>query len=246
MDAGSGYPGGHHQRTIALLRALAVASVGLPILMLVIGGIVTWQDKRRDAWEQTTRLTDLVYESVSKLIDAQRLATEQAALMVNGMDDETILAEQPKLHERLHAMLLHLPHLREISVVSRSGHALAVGSRYPAPTADDLSGRDYFQYFRDGGRGLFVGAPSLRYVDNLSFFPLAIRRPSSDDRFTGLIAASVDPTISAISSARRSMPMGTSRIARSRCGVTTACCWSGRSRSRRNMRDRMQRSRAIS
>jgi len=185
---------GHHRRTAAVLRFLAMASIVIPVLILVAGGLITWRDKQQEAMDQTIRLVDLVYESASKLFEAQLLATDQVRLMIGTRDDAQVIAEQQDLHLRLQAMLRYLPHLRTLFVVTRDGRAIVDGDRYPAPAANGLSERDYFTYFRDGGTGLFVGRPALRLVDQLPFFPLAVRRFSADGQFNGVIAASVDPS----------------------------------------------------
>jgi two-component system NtrC family sensor kinase len=183
----------HHQRTVTALRYLTVASIVVPILMLCVGGVITWQEKRQEAFDQTIRLVDLVYESTSKLIGAQLLATEQTELMIGGKDDGTITREQPELHARLRAMLRFLPHLRDIYVIDRDGHDLVDADRYPAPGGPAVTGRDYFRYFKDGGRGQFLGSLNHRFMDGLSFIPLAIGRPEPGGSFTGLIATSIDP-----------------------------------------------------
>jgi two-component system NtrC family sensor kinase len=183
----------HHQRTVTALRYLAVASIVAPILMLCVGGMITWQEKRQDALEQTIRLVDLVYESTSKLIGAQLLATEQTELMIGAKDDRTIAREQSELHTRLQSMLRFLPHLRDIYVIDRDGHDLVDGNVYPTPNATDLTGRDYYRYFRDGGKGLFIGARNNRFMDGKGFIPLAIRRDDTAGSFLGLIATSINP-----------------------------------------------------
>jgi two-component system, NtrC family, sensor kinase len=183
----------HHQRTVVVLRFLAVVSLALPVLLLCAGGQMAWQAKKQEALDQTVRLVDLVYESASKLFDAQLLAAEQTTLMVGTMDDDAVAAGQWDMHTRLEAMLRYLPHLRDVYVVNRAGHSIVDGTRFPAPSTNDLTKRDYFRYFRDGGSGLFIGVPGFRLMDDLRFIPLAVRRPSSNGEFTGVIGTSVNP-----------------------------------------------------
>jgi two-component system NtrC family sensor kinase len=182
----------HHQRTVAVLRFLAVLSLALPILMLLAGGQLAWLAKKQQAWDNTVRLNDLLYESVSKLTDAQLLATEQARLLVGTLDDDGVAASQLDIHTHLKAMLRYLPHLRDVYLVNRDGHSIVDATRFPAPTAN-VSKRDYFRYFRDGGTGLFIGAPGSRMMDNLPFIPLAVQRPRRNGEFTGVIATSINP-----------------------------------------------------
>jgi two-component system NtrC family sensor kinase len=183
----------HHQRTVAVLRFLAVLSLALPILMLFVGGQLAWLAKKQQALDNTVRLNDLLYESASKLIDAQLMATEQARLLVGTLDDDAVAASQLDIHTHLKAMLRYLPHLRDVYLVNRSGHSIVDATRFPAPSVNNVSKRDYFRYFRDGGTGLFIGAAGSRMMDNLPFIPLAVQRPSLNGEFTGVIATSINP-----------------------------------------------------
>jgi two-component system NtrC family sensor kinase len=179
--------------TIRLLRLLAGATLLLPLTVFAAGGAIAWQTQKQEAWDKTGRLIDLVYESVSRLFDAHLLALQQAQKLVVGLDDAEVAHRQAELHDQLAAMLIYLPHVRDLFVVSREGRAIVTGMNYPAPTGNDLNDRDYVQYFADGGTGLFVSQPGFRRVDGRRFFVLAIRRTSFDGRYNGVIAASVNP-----------------------------------------------------
>jgi two-component system NtrC family sensor kinase len=172
---------------------LEIASIVLPVLMLCIGGKITWEQKGQSASDQTDRLVDLLYESTSKLVDGQLLALDQLRLTVEALDDGAITARQHELHDHLAAMLHYLPHLRDLYVLGRTGGALVDGIIYPAPMASLASGRDYFRYFENGGTGLFIGVTGNRYSDGLPFVPVTIARRGADGKFNGVIASSVNP-----------------------------------------------------
>ena len=183
----------HHQRTVRVLRLLQVASIALPIVLLAVGSRLAWQTVFQDASDETDRIADLVYESTSKLFYAQLLALEQVKLTIAPLDDSAIQANEHELHDRLAAMLRYLPHLRDLYFVDRYGHSGVAATRYPTSAAVDVTGRDYFQYFRNGGTGLFVGLPGLRITDNLAFVPVAIARAGPGEPFNGVISSSVNP-----------------------------------------------------
>jgi two-component system NtrC family sensor kinase len=183
----------HHRRTVTVLRMLAAAAIALPILMLCVGGRSAWEQKRQDASDETIRIIGLVYESTAKLFGAQLLAIEQTRLMIGAMDDSAIAAAEHELHDRLAAMLRYLPHLRDLYVVSRFGRTIVDGTRYPAPSMNDVNGRDYFDFFRDGGEGQFIGQPGKRMMDNQTFVPLAVPRIGTDGKFNGVISSSINP-----------------------------------------------------
>jgi two-component system, NtrC family, sensor kinase len=183
----------HHKRTVRVLRLLQLASIALPIMILAAGGRLAWLTEFRDASDETDRIVDLVYESTSKLFEAQLLALEQVRLTIAPLDDSAIAANEHELHDRLAAMLRHLPHLRDLYFITRYGHSGVDATRYPTAAANDVTGRDYFQYFRNGGTELYIGLPGKRIMDNLGFVPLAIARAGSGEPFDGVISSSVNP-----------------------------------------------------
>jgi two-component system NtrC family sensor kinase len=176
-----------------LLRLLLAAAIVLPVTVLAAGGTIAWNSRQQEAWERSSRLVDLIYESVSRLFDTHLMVLDQVQALVDGHSDTQIAADQPALHRELAAMLVHLPHVRDLFVVDRQGRAIVDAVNLPAPTQNDLNDRDYVQYFAHGGTGLFVSRPGLRKVDQRAFFALAIRRHSPDGQYNGLIAASVNP-----------------------------------------------------
>ncbi|MFL5283450.1 MAG: ATP-binding protein [Rhodopila sp.] len=184
---------GHYQKTLGLLRALAFVSLAIPLVMLLVGGVVSWQTKQREAWDKTTRLVDLLYESTSKLFETQSLAIEQIGLMLDGLDPAAITANESQFHDRLRAMLHYLPQTRNLFVVQQNGHAILSGSSYLAHSEFDMSNRDYFDYFQRGGTGLFVSKVRNRPWDDLTVFSLTIQWAAPDGRFAGVIGASITP-----------------------------------------------------
>ncbi len=183
----------HRLDAVRLLRVLAVAAVLLPLSVLAAGGTIAWYKQQEDAWKRTARLADLVYETVSKLMDTQLLVLEETQQLVRGMDDATIQANEAMLHDRLSVVLHHLPHVRDVFIVGRDGHGLVTASQYPAPYGVSVADRDYVRHFADGGSGVYVSAPGIRRSDGQRYFNLSIRRSLPDGRYGGVIAASVRP-----------------------------------------------------
>ncbi|WP_158258455.1 hybrid sensor histidine kinase/response regulator [Rhodopila globiformis] len=191
---GSAAPGiGHYQKTVGLLRALAAASLVIPVVMLLVGGTITWQNKRQDAWDESAWLVDLLQQSTSKLFETQFLALGEVGMVLDGLDPAAIAARQSQFHDRLQALLRYLPQTRDLFVVRGDGHVAVSGLSYPAHSGFDLSNRDFFDYFRRGGTGLFVSAVRNRVADNRPVFSLAIRRPVPDGHFAGVIATAISP-----------------------------------------------------
>ncbi|MBN8871286.1 MAG: response regulator [Rhodospirillales bacterium] len=189
---GSGEPAGAASAAIPVLRLLLAAAIVLPLAVLLVAAHLSWKAREQEAWDRMARLNDLVHESVSKLFDAQLLAVEQVQQLTDDLDDAEIHAREPELHARIAAMLARLPQVRDLFVVSRDGHSLVSGTVLPAPSGTDLSDRDYYRHFAEGGTGLFVGERGFRRVDGLPFFSVAIPR-LRDGAFAGVIVASMRP-----------------------------------------------------
>jgi two-component system NtrC family sensor kinase len=178
--------------TVRILRTLAVASIIIPLMILAGGGWLAWQQKRQEALEETLHLTQLVSDGTAKLFDAQLLALEQTKLLLHDQDDAAVRANQLELHENLSFTQHYLPFLRNLFVVDRRGLPLVTAFTYPAPTTP-LVERDYYRYFLEGHSGRFIGEVARRYIDNKTFIPMAIPRPSLDGTFNGIIVCSINP-----------------------------------------------------
>ena len=76
-----------------------------------------------------------------------------------------------------------------------AGKAVTIldGSRYPAPSMNDVSGRDYFVHFLNGGASPFIGRFGNRMIDHQTFVPLAVPRFGTDAKFNGVISSSISP-----------------------------------------------------
>ncbi|HVY14284.1 MAG TPA: response regulator [Rhodopila sp.] len=187
------YPDAARNRaTIGILRLLAAASIAVPVLVLACGGWIAWEQKRQEAFDETTHLLQLVTDSSAKLFDSQLLALEQTKLLLRDATDADVRANEERLHDNLSFTRHYLPFLRDLFVVDRNGVPLVTASRYPAPKTP-LIERDYFRYFRDGHGGRFIGERAERYVNGEPFIPMAIARPSLDGSFNGIIACSLNP-----------------------------------------------------
>ena len=178
--------------TVRILRILTAASLIVPLVILAGVGWLDWNEKRQEASNDTMRLLELVTDSTSKLFDQQVLALQQTRLLLNDRTDSDIRQHQAELHDDLTVIQHYLPFLRDLFVVDKNGMPLLSAETYPPPTTP-LSDRDYYQYFRQGHGGTFIGQLGRRHVDDMSFIPLAIARPSLDGGFSGVIVCSINP-----------------------------------------------------
>jgi two-component system NtrC family sensor kinase len=179
------------QGAARLLRVLLMATVILPTAILVCASLITWQSKQREAWDRASHLTELIYESVSRLLDAQLLVLEQARVLTDGMDAATLKAHEQAVHTSLAAMLRRLPHVQDVFIVGPDGHVAVDGIRYPEPGNVDLNDRDYVRHFAQGGDGVFVSRLASTKFDGRNAFGLTIPRQPQNGQYAGVIATSV-------------------------------------------------------
>src|SRR4029078_7184959 len=101
-------------------------------------------------------------------------------------------ANEAAYSERLHAMTISLPQLRDLWIVGADGRPLVSGTIYPMPKLD-VSDRNYFKVHRDH---LVEGSYVARVLDaraaNTRFFAIS-RKREIDGQFAGVTIVSIAP-----------------------------------------------------
>jgi two-component system NtrC family sensor kinase len=179
------------QGALRLLRLLLVATLALPTALWISEGAISWHSKQLAAWDRTSRLTDLVYQNISRLVDAQLLALEQLQILTDGMDDVTLRAHEHELHRIMAAMLLRLPHVRDVFIFDTAGRVAIHGMQSPVLLDRDLSDLDVAKLLTQGSR-VFVSRLESHGSDDRSLFGLAMPRSLQNGKMAGAIATSVD------------------------------------------------------
>lgn len=97
----------------------------------------------------------------------------------------------------LHDLLLRrhalTPAVRWIAVVHPDGSLAEYSLGFPAPRLD-LRAHDFFRLQAAAGQGFFIGRAQRHRFDSASFIPTS-RRLIDEQRWLGVVAAGVDPTI---------------------------------------------------
>jgi signal transduction histidine kinase/ActR/RegA family two-component response regulator len=175
-------------------RALIVASVGLPLIVLAIGSALAWQSAVADGQVRLRRTVDVAHENAARVFETYRLVLKEADAALPASSDLEIASREREFHDRLAAMIDRLPQVKDLFVVDEQGHPIVSARLYPVPRELTVADRDYFQATRSGEPGLAVGGLQVSRVDQATSFFVAVPRMAPDSRFHGSVVVSVDPT----------------------------------------------------
>jgi two-component system, NtrC family, sensor kinase len=174
---------------------MMVASVVLPLMLF---GFAAWLNYRHEegvADDRIERSLDILHEHTLKVFQTVEGAIAEVNEIVRGMPDDTIRADQPRLHERMKRIVEVLPQLRAIFLIDRDGRPLASSQLVQVPADLRSRERSFFNVHIAGDVGTHVSEvvqPRLA-IFGTPFFVLSRRRPSADGTFNGVIAVAVVP-----------------------------------------------------
>ena len=175
------------------LRGLVVASVLLPLLVLVGGGWLAWRGTLRHADE--TLLSDLAVsdEHASRVLDTHVLLGARVNDLLGSLSDDAIVAREQELHDRLTAMIAGYSQVTAIVVTGVDGRALVASSRFPADHGTSFADREYFVALRDSGVPYYIGGVVFGRLTHADVFTVAVRRDNLAGRFGGAVLVGLSP-----------------------------------------------------
>lgn len=176
-----------------VLQVLLLLSTLLPFVLFGLLGLHAWESGRHEAVQRLDRVARAAQEHASKVLDTNEMLLGRVLDLVGPLGDAEMRARGPELHARLTAMAAALPQVQSIWVESAQGRPMLTNRYEPPPERLNVADRDFFVFHRDGGRGLFVSAPSIGRVTNEPFFDTSRRRPDVDGRFNGIVHVSLRP-----------------------------------------------------
>ena len=120
---------------VATLRILLVASIVIPLAVFVGAASFGYRAETKAARDRITHITDVAFEHAEKVFETHQLLLGQVEEIVRGLSDREILAHEAELHDRLAAIVSHLPQMRDVAVIGRDGRPLLAAREFPATHA---------------------------------------------------------------------------------------------------------------
>jgi len=189
------------ETAIRLLLLLMIASVVLPAAFFVYAAWVSYRDIHAVADERILRSLDVMQEQALKVFQTVDRTFAEVNEIVRGMSDEDIRVDEPRLRERLAAIVATMPQLHAILLVGRDGRPLVASSLGALPSGINFSDRDYFRAQADDDPGTYVSDARAARLPEIGseFFDLSHRLESPDATFNGVIRWRYGRNISKIS-----------------------------------------------
>ena len=175
---------------------LLVAAVGLPLLVLLASGVLSWREAWAQARQDTLHSADAAAEYIGRVLDSQRMLVERVDDLMRGRSDAEIRRDEAALHAELRRMLREQPEDVTSFVLNAAGQALLAANLYPAP-AESFADREYFTALAaPGSPATHVSRVFIRRVKDQTVFTVGRRRsatgnPARPDGFDGLVIVTV-------------------------------------------------------
>ena len=183
------------QSAIRLLQLMMVASVVLPAVLFVFASWLSYRHEHAVADDRIERSLDIVHEHTLKVFQTGERAIAEVEEVIRGMPDDTIVANQQRLHERLRQIVDAVPQFVAIVVIDRQGKPLASSALRTIAREVNAADRAYFRAHAAGAEGTLVSevlAPRWGAFND-HFFNLSRRRLSPDGAFNGVVSVAVLP-----------------------------------------------------
>ena len=174
------------------LRVLLVCSVILPVALYAVAAAISHRQHFDEARDRLRRNLAIVHEHAQKVFETFEFASRYIDEITEGTTDAQIRANEQVLSERLHAITLSLPQLRDLWIIGADGYPLVSGTVYPMPKID-LSDRNYFKVHHDNQvTGAFVTEVLAARAANTRFFAIS-RKRELNGKFAGVTIVSIAP-----------------------------------------------------
>ena len=174
------------------LRVLLVGAIVLPVTLYAIASVISYHQHFDDARDRLRRNLAIVHEHAQKVFETFEFASRYLDEMSANATDEQIRSNEASYSERLRAMTMSMPQLRDLWIVGRDGQPLVSGTVYPMPKLD-VSDRNYFLAHHDNlANRPFVSDVLEARAANTRFFAIS-RKRTINGQFAGVSIVSIAP-----------------------------------------------------
>jgi two-component system NtrC family sensor kinase len=174
------------------LRVLLVGAIVLPVTLYAVAATISYHQHFDDARDRLRRNLAIVHEHAQKVFETFEFASRYLDEITGNATDEQIRANEASYSERLHAMTMSMPQLRDLWIVGADGQPLVSGTVFPMPRVD-VSDRNYFKAHRDNlVTGPFVSQVLEARAADTRFFAISRKREFNRE-FSGVTIVSIAP-----------------------------------------------------
>jgi PAS domain S-box-containing protein len=167
--------------TVRLLRALLIAAITIPCVMLALASWNEWRRLEREAVDSSARIVAILHEHALKVLQVHEQILDRLDDRLRGMSWDEI-ATSPEVRRDMDRMIEGLDEASAVLALSPQGMLVTV-----RPQRDN-SDRDYFTVPRDGFAGTYIGEPVMGRVSGQPILNISRARRTADGRFDGVIA----------------------------------------------------------
>lgn len=187
-----------HGRAEWSLHWLLATAIVLPVIGLVAGSFISYQQHEEEARDRLQRNLSTVHEHAVKVLETVELSSRYLDEMLLDVPDQRIRENEADYSRRLRALTDTLPQIADIWIIDADGRPLLSGTVFPIPRHLDLSNRRYFSAHKDGAAtGLFVDEVVISRATSTRgqprFFALSRKRANPDGSFAGVTVISISP-----------------------------------------------------
>jgi signal transduction histidine kinase/CheY-like chemotaxis protein len=179
--------------TLRLLRALAAASLLLPLALFLFASWVSLRDMQALADERISRSLDVMEEQALKALQSVTVAIDGIQRLLSNRSAAEIAADEPQLHAALVAINATLPEVQSIWIFGPDGRPQVITRESPPPTLF-YGDQDYFTEPRDHHDALYVGRIHASVSGGQPYFTLDRARLDAQGNFAGVIEMSLLPS----------------------------------------------------
>jgi PAS domain S-box-containing protein len=180
-------------------RALLLATILGPALLLAAMAWWTWDRVRRDAAVTIGRQVELLNEDTQRLLQSEAIILARVADRIEGLSWSEIAARQPEFNRSLRDLVSGIAEIERVFIADAQGDrqissAADTATTIGAATSMDASIADqsYFQAARAGAE-LVVDGPFISRLTGRPIFSVVKRLSDRDRSFRGIAVLNISP-----------------------------------------------------
>jgi PAS domain S-box-containing protein len=181
------------------VRALLLATVLGPALMLAAMAWWTWHRVKSDTAIAITRNVELLNEHAWRLLQSDSIILARVADRIEGLSWAEIIAREPQLSRELQQVIRGITEVDGVFIADPQGEPQVASDVFPvparsaqAPTSANVANRAYFQAAR-AGTELTVDGPFVSRITGQPVFDVVRRLPDRDGSFRGVAVLNISP-----------------------------------------------------